>query len=327
MTTELLPPTEDGVAEATRILQRGGLVAFPTETVYGLGADARSETAVARIFAAKGRPRFNPLIAHLADLAAVEAIARLTPQARELGQRFWPGPLTLVVERRTDISDPIALLATAGLDTVGVRVPAHPIASALLRTFAGPIAAPSANPSGAVSPTTAQHVLDGLEGKIDAVIDGGVCPVGVESTIVRTPSAGGAELLRPGGLPAEQLETVIGRNLILATSGGAPLSPGQLASHYAPNARLRLNVSSPHPHEAYIGFGHHTLGEWPSPTRTLSKTGNLQEAAARLFSTLRDLDALTADGATIAVAPIPETGLGAAINDRLRRAAAPRPSN
>ncbi|MBX2856770.1 MAG: threonylcarbamoyl-AMP synthase [Rhodobacteraceae bacterium] len=326
MPTKLLPPTEAGVAEAADILRAGGLVAFPTETVYGLGADARSEAAVARIFEAKGRPRFNPLIAHIPDLATAEAISRFSASALSLAKRFWPGPLTLVADRRDDIPAPVALLATAGLDTVGVRVPAHAIASALLRAFGGPVAAPSANLSGAVSPTTAAHVLDGLEGKIDAVIDGGPCAVGVESTILRIADSGEAHLLRPGGVPAEDIETELGRALLELSAGFTPSSPGQLESHYAPKAKLRLNAIEPHKHEAYISFGPHASGEWPCPTRTLSPTGDLSEAAVRLFSVLRELDALTPEDASIAVAPIPEIALGVAINDRLRRAAAPRPT-
>jgi L-threonylcarbamoyladenylate synthase len=312
--TRTLAPDDTGIAEAAGLLAAGELVAFPTETVYGLGGDARSDRAVARIYAAKGRPSFNPLIVHLPDLAAVEAIALVGPNARALAQAFWPGPLTLVLPLRDGAG--VSPLVTAGLATVAVRVPAHPLAQALLRAFAGPVAAPSANPSGRVSPTRADHVLDGLSGRIAAVLDGGPCAVGLESTIVLADPD--PQLLRPGGVPVEALEAVLGQPLALAGDGAKPTAPGQLASHYAPEAGVRLGVTMAQPEEVLVGFG---------PVQgalTLSATGDLVEAAARLFQTLREADQLAGPNGRIAFAPIPETGLGRAINDRLRRAAAPR---
>jgi L-threonylcarbamoyladenylate synthase len=320
-TTETLAPDAAGIARAAALLAEGRLVAFPTETVYGLGADARNGAAVAGIFAAKGRPRFNPLILHLADLDAARAIAEFGPAAEALAGAFWPGPLSLVLPLKAGAG--VSELATAGLATVALRVPAHPVARALLRAFGGPVAAPSANPSGKVSPTTAAHVLDGLGGRIAAVIDAGPCPVGVESTILRVDAAG-AVLLRPGGLPVEALEAALGGPL--ARGGAAPVSPpeapGQLASHYAPEAALRLDAAAPEPGEVWLGFG-------PGAREAdinLSPAGDLVEAAARLFAALRDIDALAAarGARRVAVSPVPETGLGLAINDRLRRAAAPR---
>jgi L-threonylcarbamoyladenylate synthase len=269
---------------------------------------------VARIFEAKGRPSFNPLIVHLPDLAAVETVARVTPRARDLAQAFWPGPLTLVLPV---IEGAVSPLVTAGLPTVAVRVPAHPLAQALLRAFGGPVAAPSANPSGRVSPTRASHVMEGLGGRIAAVLDGGPCAVGLESTImIADPEP---ILLRPGGLPVEALEAALGMRLAMAVAGDKPTAPGQLASHYAPSARVRLDATEVGPGEVLVGFG---------PVRgklTLSESGDLVEAAARLFHTLREADMLAGPGGSIAFAPIPDTGLGRAINDRLRRAAAPRP--
>lgn len=314
--TRLLSLAQDAPDRAAAILRAGGLVAFPTETVYGLGGDARSDQAVTRIFEAKGRPRFNPLIAHVADQAAAEALALFDDRARALAVAFWPGPLTLVLPIRPGggLSD----LVTAGLPTVALRVPAHPVAQALLVAFGGPLAAPSANPSGRVSPTRAAHVMDGLAGRIDAVIDGGACEVGVESTIVGL--SGPATLLRPGGLPAEAIEAVLGAPLAQPGDPARPAAPGQLASHYAPKALLRLEAAQLRRGEVGIGFG-------PSADSdlTLSPAGDLAEAAAALFHTLREADRLAGPGGTIAVAPIPDIGLGRAINDRLRRAAAPRP--
>lgn len=312
--TDTLPATPEGLTRAAAILRAGGLVAFPTETVYGLGAHACDDRAVARIFEAKGRPRFNPLIVHLPDVAAVRKIAVMSDAAERLADAFWPGPMTLVLPVAPDAG--LSPLVTAGLDTVAVRVPEHPVAQDLLRAFGGPVAAPSANPSGRVSPTRADHVLDGLSGRIEAVVDGGACPVGVESTIIGL--AGWPALLRPGGLPVEAVEACLGAPL--AAAGEGISAPGQLASHYAPGAPVRLEVSAPGPDEFWIGFGPGT-GDAPM---TLSATGDLVEAAATLFHALRDADA-RAGGRTIAVAPIPEHGLGRAINDRLRRAAAPRP--
>ena len=312
--TVTLAPDAAGIARAAALLADGALVAFPTETVYGLGGDARSDRAVAEIFAAKGRPSFNPLIVHLPDLASVERIAVLGPKARDLARAFWPGPLTLVLPLREGAG--ISPLVSAGLTTVAARVPAHPLAQALLRAFGGPVAAPSANPSGRVSPTRAAHVLDGLSGRIAAVLDGGPCAVGLESTIVLADPD--PVLLRPGGLPVEALEAALGGPLATGGDAGKPTSPGQLASHYAPRAGVRLAATTAGQGEILVGFG---------PVKgalTLSDSGDLVEAAARLFQTLRDADALAGPGGRIAFAPVPETGLGRAINDRLRRAAAPR---
>ncbi len=311
--TLFVVPDAAGLARAADILRAGGLVAFPTETVYGLGGDARSDRAVAGIFAAKDRPRFNPLIAHLPDLAAAEEFALFDDRARALAAAFWPGPLTLVLPLRPGAG--LSPLVTAELPTVAIRVPAHPVAQALLRAFGGPLAAPSANPSGRVSPTRAAHVAEGLSGRIDAILDGGACAVGVESTILGLD--GPATLLRPGGLPAEAIEALIGP---LTTGGNAakPNAPGQLASHYAPAAAIRLNAGDTRPGEIRLGFGP------GAAALNLSPTGDLTEAAANLFHLLREADRMAGPGGTIAIAPIPETGLGRAINDRLRRAAAPR---
>lgn len=311
-TTEFFSPDPSGIANATAVIKRGGLVAFPTETVYGLGADAGNDMAVARIFAAKGRPSFNPLIVHVADAAAIDRFATMTPLARKLAQAFWPGPLTLVLPLlpRSGISE----LVTTGLDSIAVRVPQHPVAQALLSACAGPVAAPSANPSGRISPTTAQHVMAGLGGVIDAVIDGGSCQVGLESTIVSCVDE--PALLRAGGVPVEDIEAVLGQPLVQSADPDRPQSPGQLASHYAPNGHVRLNVTDVERHEVLLGFGD------VQADLNLSPTGDLTQAAANLFRYLHQLDRL---GAThIAVSPIPDAGIGRAINDRLRRAAAPR---
>jgi L-threonylcarbamoyladenylate synthase len=313
--TIALPDSPEGVQAAARLLAGGALVAFPTETVYGLGGDARSEAAVAAIYAAKGRPSFNPLIVHVADVAAARRLAVFDARAERLAEAFWPGPLTLILSVRPGAG--LAAAVTAGLETVAIRVPAHPLAQALLSAFGGPLAAPSANPSGRVSPTTAAHVLEGLGGRIAAVLDGGSCRVGVESTIVGLSDA--PRLLRLGGVPVEMIEDVLGEVLVTGGDAARPTSPGQLASHYAPAARLRLNAQAPEAGEVWIGFG-------PGPQGlTLSPTGNTDEAAARLFAALREADTLAGPGGRIAVAPVPETGLGRAVNDRLRRAAAPRP--
>ncbi|MBN8629730.1 MAG: threonylcarbamoyl-AMP synthase [Rhodobacterales bacterium] len=309
-----LAPDAAGIAEAVRLLARGELVAFPTETVYGLGGDARDDRAVARIYEAKGRPSFNPLIVHLPDLAAVEAIAEVGPKARRLAQAFWPGPLTLVLPLRPEAG--ISPLVTAGLGTVAVRVPAHPLAQRLLRGFGGPLAAPSANPSGRVSPTQAGHVLEGLSGRIAAVLDGGPCAVGLESTILLADPQ--PLLLRPGGVPVETVEALLGESVGTGGDAGKPSAPGQLVSHYAPEATVRLDARVALPGELLVGFGAVT------GRLTLSESGDPVEAAARLFQTLREADRLAGPGGRIAFAPVPETGLGRAINDRLRRAAAPR---
>jgi L-threonylcarbamoyladenylate synthase len=322
--TVVLSSSPRGLRAAATLLGAGELVAFPTETVYGLGADARRDRAVAAVFAAKGRPAFNPLIVHVPDLAAAEALAVFDPAARALAARFWPGPLTLVLPRRAAAG--LSELATAGLATVALRVPAHPLAQDLLAAFGGPLAAPSANRSGRVSPTTRAHVLDGLGGRIAAVLDGGPCAVGLESTILGF-DAGAPVLLRPGGLPAERGRDRLGRPLRRTERSVGPsavTAPGQLASHYAPRAALRLDAEGPGPDEAWLGFGPRAAAR---PGLNLSPAGDLVEAAANLFAHLRALDALTAELglARIAVAPIPRDGLGLAINDRLARAAAPRP--
>ena len=313
--TQTILPRPEGLFRAAMVLRAGGLVAFPTETVYGLGGDACNDLAVAGIFAAKARPQFNPLIVHVADLAMAERFARFDDRARAIAARFWPGPLTLVLPLRPDAG--LSALVTADLPSVAIRLPAHPVALALLRAFGRPLAAPSANPSGRISPTRADHVLQGLSGRIAAVIDGGSCAVGLESTILglteATPS-----LLRPGGIPVEDLEAMLGP-LTLGGDAHKPTAPGQLASHYAPAAALRLNAKVPQGAEVMIGFG-------PVPgVLTLSASGDLVQAAAALFHLLRQADSLAGPQGSIAVAPIPETGLGRAINDRLRRAAAPRP--
>lgn len=312
--TELLTPDAVGIARAVTLLKAGALVAFPTETVYGLGGDARSDMAVARIFEAKGRPRFNPLIVHVPDLAAAREFAVFDARACALAAVFWPGPLTMVLPAR---DAGLSALVTAELSTVAIRVPAHPVARALLAAFGGPLAAPSANPSGAVSPTRAAHVVDGLAGRIAAVIDGGACVVGVESTIVGLD--GPARLLRPGGVPVEALEAVIGP--LAMAEAGRVTAPGQLASHYAPGAAVRLDVVRPAAGEVFVGFGA-VAGDF-----NLSPEGDLVAAAAALFHILRAADAQAGHGGAIAFAPIPEIGLGRAINDRLRRAAAPRGRN
>jgi len=317
--TRVLGADPEAIRAAVACLSAGGLVAFPTETVYGLGADARNGEAVARLYAAKGRPAFNPLIAHVADIAAARALGRFDAAAERLAAAFWPGPLTLVVPKAPGC--PVSDLALAGLDSVAVRVPGHPLGHALLEAFGAPVVAPSANRSGHVSPTTAAHVLGDLRGRIDLVLDGGPTAVGVESTIVAC--LGHPTLLRPGGVPRADIERVLGAPLAApAPAGGAaPVAPGMLASHYAPRARVRLNAESPRDGEALLAFG--PAPAWPAEmTRNLSPRGDLVEAAANLFSHLRALDG--ADAETIAVMPIPPEGLGEAINDRLQRAAAPK---
>jgi L-threonylcarbamoyladenylate synthase len=287
-------------------------VAFPTETVYGLGGDARSDKAVARIFAAKGRPRFNPLIVHVASVEAARRIARFTSEAERLAAAFWPGPLTLVLPLRAEAG--IAPLVTAGLATVAVRVPAHPLARELIAAFGGPGRRALGEPLGQAQPDAGRGRPGGLGGRIEAVLDGGACPVGLESTIVGL--AGAPVLLRPGGLPLEALEACLGAALRRPEPGGQPLSPGQLPSHYAPDAALRLNATEPRPGELFLGFGAR------AGDLNLSPSGDLTEAAANLFHHLRALDAR---GGRIAVASVPDHGLGRAINDRLARASAPRP--
>ena len=317
--TRLLSPDE--IDEAARLLRAGELVAFPTETVYGLGGDATDDRAVAGIFAAKGRPQFNPLIVHVPDLALARQLAAIDARAERVIERFWPGPLSLVLPRAAHC--PVSLLASAGLDTLALRMPAHPLALELLRRTGRPLAGPSANRSGRVSPTTAAHVMEELAGRIAAVLDGGPCAVGVESTVV---DLGGAQptLLRPGGVAREDLERVLGPLAAAGHGDGAPRSPGMLASHYAPRLPLRLMATAAQqPGEALLAFGPGAPTAGFAAVRSLSATGDLTEAAANLFALLRALDQPGFTG--IAVMPIPEHGLGAAINDRLRRAAAPRP--
>ena len=309
------------ILAAAACLRGGGLVAMPTETVYGLAADATSDKAVARLFAAKGRPSFNPLIAHVLDLAEAQRQGRFSPEAAILAKVFWPGPLTLVLP--VAASCRISLLARAGLDTVALRAPAHEAARALIEAAGTPLAAPSANRSGRLSPTTAAHVLEDLDGVIDWILNGGRTRHGLESTIVAC-LEGSPLLLRPGAVTREALETTLGRPLGSAVPGSSPNAPGQLESHYAPRARLRLNASNLAPGEAALDFGA-ALAQHRSVARLdLSPSGDLVEAAANLFAHLRALDAVNPP--CIAVAPVPGHGLGAAINDRLERAAAPRGS-
>jgi len=306
------------IARAARCLRAGGLVAFPTETVYGLGADAGNDRAVARIFEAKGRPKFNPLIIHVADLAQAEVIVALDDRARDLAALFWPGPLSLVLPRRNAAA--VSLLAGAGLDTLAVRIPAGTVARALIEAVGAPVAAPSANPAGGVSPTRAEHVIDGLGEAVDTVLDGGPCPVGIESTVLDL-SERNAVLLRPGGLAREDLEAVLGPLAMVRGPSGSPHAPGQLASHYAPGVELRIDAASIRPGEALLSFGDHRLSGFAAE-RNLSRAGDLREAAANLFAMLRSLD--RPDHTGIVAMPVPETGLGLAIMDRLRRAASPR---
>lgn len=324
--TRVLKANEAAFAEAVRCLSAGGLVAFPTETVYGLGADAGNAIAVARLYDAKGRPAFNPLIAHVPDAAAARRLARFDAAAERLAGALWPGPLTLVLPKAEGC--PVAELATAGLDSIAVRVPDHPVAREILKAFGRPVVAPSANRSGHVSPTTAAHVLADLRGRIDLIVDGGATPVGVESTIVAC--LGEPALLRPGGLARDAIERALGHPLAEqplaapADEGEAPLAPGQLASHYAPRASLRLDATSIADGEALLAFGPALPAGAENAARVLnlSRRGDLIEAAANLFSHLRALDA--AGARAIAVMPVPHEGLGEAINDRLIRAAAPR---
>jgi L-threonylcarbamoyladenylate synthase len=319
MNARILLANESAIADAARRLRDGELVAFPTETVYGLGGDATSETAVARIFEAKGRPRFNPLIVHVTSLAEAEPLGEFDKRARRAARQFWPGPLTLVLPRRA--AGGLSLLAGAGLDTVALRAPRHLVAQALLRATGRPIAAPSANRSGRVSPTAAAHVAAELRGKVALILDAGPCPVGLESTVLDLTGAAPV-LLRPGGVTLEQLTGLFGSIETRRAEPGAPRAPGSLPSHYAPDLPLRLNAVEARPGEVLLGFG----GDAPpgfAEVLWLSREGDLAEAAANLFALLRRLDRPQFTG--IAVMPIPERGLGRAINDRLRRAAAPRP--
>jgi L-threonylcarbamoyladenylate synthase len=308
---------DSAIARAARIIREGGLVSFPTETVYGLGADATNGIAVARIFEAKGRPRFNPLIVHVPAIESARMFAHFDARSEALAAKFWPGPLTMVLPRRADAMPPLSDLVTAGLNSVALRVPAHPIAQALLRQARVPIAAPSANVSGRVSPTMPDHVLEDLGDKVAMILDGGPAHAGLESTIVGL--ADEPVMLRAGAVPREAIEKLLGTGLG-AGPESAIQSPGQLESHYAPRAALRMNATEAKEGEILLGFGPEAQGA----TLNLSESGNLREAAANLFAYLRALDAR--GPARIAVMPVPETGLGEAINDRLRRAAAPRPA-
>ena len=312
--TNVVAADADAIGRAAGLLRAGELVAFPTETVYGLGADATNAAAVEAIFAAKDRPAGNPLISHVADAGAARREAGFDERAERLAARFWPGPLTLVLPRRADSR--LAPAVAAGLDTVALRVPRHATALALLRAAGVPIAAPSANPSGYLSPTTAAHVADALGGRVALILDGGACPVGLESTVVDL-SGPTPRLLRPGAVPQAAIEVEIGR--LASPADDVPRSPGMLASHYAPHLPLRLNAAGPGAGEAFLGFGPSSAAS----ALNLSPTGDLDEAAANLYAMLHALD--RAEFAGIAVAPIPDTGAGAAINDRLRRGAAARP--
>lgn len=316
----ITPATAAAIAAAGEHLRAGRLVAFPTETVYGIGADATNGEAVAGIFAAKGRPRFNPLIVHVPGLAAARAHAVVTPLAEKLAAAFWPGPLTLVLQKRP--ASPLSDLVSGGLDSIAVRVPDHPVAQALLAAAGRPLAAPSANRSGRVSPTQAAHVAADLGAHVAMILDGGATAHGLESTIID--ARGNAPvLLRPGAVTAAAIEAALGCRLTRAEADSArPTAPGQLASHYAPQARVRLDARDVRDGEALLAFGPDLPPTRGAPVVNLSPRGDLIEAAANLFAALRTLDASGA--ATIAVMPIPATGLGEAINDRLRRAAAPR---
>jgi L-threonylcarbamoyladenylate synthase len=332
LVTRVARASVGAVKDARSVLAAGGLVAFPTETVYGLGADATNDKAVAKLYAVKERPAFNPLIAHVAELAAATRLAAFDDAALHLARAFWPGPLTLVLPKAAHC--PVGLLATAGLDTIAVRVPSHPVAREILAAFGKPVVAPSANRSGKVSPTTAQHVLHDLRDRIDLLINDGPAPLGIESTIVAC--LDGPVLLRPGAIDRDAIEKVLGMAIAApvrtargragkaAPARGAPLAPGMLASHYAPRTPLRINAKEVAPGEALLAFG---AGQPPgagaaAAVLNLSARGDLAEAAANLFSHLRSLDSEAAT--VIAVAPIPERGIGEAINDRLRHAAAPR---
>ena len=314
-TTRVLKAGPAAIAEAGELLREGELVAFPTETVYGLGANALDDFAVSAIYAVKQRPRFNPLIVHVLDREEAGELVIFNRAASRLAEAFWPGGLTLVLPRREP--SPLALLVSAGLDTAAVRSPSNTVARALLAAAGMPIAAPSANRSGNVSPTTAEHVREELEGLIPLILDGGPCPAGIESTIIGFDGEHPL-LLRAGAVPREAIEALVGP---LPQPKGAVLSPGMLESHYAPKTKLRLNVNFPHAGEAFLAFGPDTP-EWDGPKRNLSPRGDLKEAAANLFSMLRALD--KSGAMAIAVMPIPGQGLGEAINDRLSRASAPR---
>lgn len=307
------------IEAAAQLLRAGKLVAFPTETVYGLGGDATNDRAVAAIYSAKGRPRFNPLICHVAELEKAFALGQFNAEAGKLARAFWPGALTLVVPRAADC--PVSLLASAGLDSIALRVPAHPVARRLLAEAGIPIVAPSANPSGAISPTLANHVRANLGNRVAMVLDAGPSTIGIESTIVKC-MGGGPVLLRPGGIDKATIEHALGKPLLLETmQEGRPEAPGQLEKHYAPRAGVILEGISPRSDVGVLAFGP-DVPDHPGPVRNLSPSGNLEEAAANLFRMMHELD--NSGVSTIAVMPIPQQGLGEAINDRLKRAAAPQ---
>ena len=314
--TRILPANESSITEAARRLLAREVVAFPTETVYGLGANALDDSAVARVFSIKERPQFNPLIVHVRNWTDASAIAHFNPAAEALSRRFWPGGLTLVLPRR--IKCGVSLLASSGLDTIGIRVPAHPVARALLERAGVPLAAPSANRAGRVSPTNAQACAEELDGRVPLILDAGDCPVGIESTVI---GFAGEQplLLRPGAIAREQIENLTG--MLASVAADKIIAPGMMRSHYAPHASLRLNARSVRANEALLAFGR-DIPEGAAHVCNLSYRGDVQEAATNLFAMLRRLDST---GVTaIAVMPIPHTGLGEAINDRLNRASAPR---
>lgn len=316
--TEILPGNAENIAVAARALRAGKLVSFPTETVYGLGGNALDDHAVAAIYAAKNRPDFNPLIVHVPNLNAAAQFVCVDEAASQLADRFWPGPLTLILPRVKDCK--LSLLLSAGLDTAAVRAPNHPVAQSLLMACGFPLAGPSANPSGRISPTRPEHVVEGLSGKVDYVLDGGACKVGVESSVLDL-TGEQPVLLRPGAVLAEEIAAVLGKEVrtgLTTKDDGPRKSPGQLTSHYAPNLPVRLNAVSAGVDEVLLGFG----PDAPADAMNLSRSGDLTEAAANLFAFLRSADQSARRG--IAVMSIPNIGLGIAINDRLRRAAAPR---
>jgi L-threonylcarbamoyladenylate synthase len=310
--------SEEEIRAAAQLLRQGKLVAFPTETVYGLGGDASNNQAVAAIYAAKGRPKFNPLISHVGDLAGALELGVFNEDARRLAQAFWPGPLSIVVPRTEGCR--VSMLASAGLSSIALRVPSHPVARKLIRETGLPIVAPSANPSGGISPTLASHVRAGLGDRVAMVLDGGPCTVGIESTIVKC-MGGEPVLLRPGGVKKSEIEELLQKKLLLETmKAGRPDAPGQLEQHYAPKAKVILDVIWPRFDVGLLAFGP-DVPQHPGPVLNLSKTGDLEEAAANLFRMMHELDGTGVQ--TIAVMPIPHEGLGEAINDRLVRAAAP----
>ncbi len=317
----ILPVDDQSIARAATLLREGRLVAFPTETVYGLGADATNGRAVAAIYEAKGRPSFNPLIVHVAETSALDSLIEWNDAARMLASKFWPGPMTLVLSRKKD--SPVSLLVSAGLETLAVRIPSNPDALKLLRAVGLPIAAPSANASGKLSPTMPEHVAESLGDSVDLILAGGRSQIGVESTVINLTSPA-PMILRPGAVTKEQLEAALGREVATFESAGAdpdaPPSPGMLASHYAPHLPVRLNATTIDAFEAFLAFGDDRSVKGSGARLNLSPRGDFNEAAANLFAMLRELD--KPPQKRIAVAPVPDVGLGAAINDRLRRAAA-----